>query len=175
MDIPKEKILELRRLTQIGITDCKRALEDAEGDIEEAIKLLKRRGIEVAVKVKEEKTLEGRIESYIHFTGKIGVLLEVNCQTDFVAKNEEFLKFTKDIAMHIAATNPAYLKREDVPLKLIEEQVDKEKFYKEKCLLEQPFIRDESINIGDYLNSLIAKTGENIVIKRFIRYKVGED
>ena len=174
MDIPKEKILELRRLTQIGITDCKRALEEAGGCIEEAIKILKKKGIEVAEKKKEEKTLEGRIESYIHFTGKIGVLLEVNCQTDFVAKNEEFIKVTKDIAMHIAATNPLYLRKEDVPKDLIEEQSDVEKFYKEKCLLEQPFIKDESQTIKEYLNSLIAKMGENIVIKRFVRYRIGE-
>lgn len=171
----KEKILELRRLTQIGIGDCKMALEEANGDIEKAIKVLKKKGIEIAEKKKEEKVREGRIGSYIHFTGKIGVLLEVNCQTDFVAKNEEFCKFTKDIAMHIAASNPIYLKREDVPQSLIEEQEDKEKFYRENCLLEQPFIKDESISIGDYLNLLIAKLGENIAIRRFIRYKVGEE
>lgn len=171
----KEKILELRRLTQIGIGDCKMALEEANGDIEKAIKVLKKKGIEIAEKKKEEKVREGRIDSYIHFTGKIGVLLEVNCQTDFVAKNEEFCKFTKDVAMHIAASNPIYLKREDVPQSLIEEQEDKEKFYRENCLLEQPFIKDESISIGDYLNLLIAKLGENIAIRRFIRYKVGEE
>jgi len=175
LDISKEKILELRRLTQIGITDCKRALEETGGNIDEAIKILKKKGVEIAEKKKEEITKEGRIESYVHFTGKIGVLLELNCQTDFVAKNEEFLKFTKDIAMHIAATNPIYIRKEDIPKNVIEEQQDLEKFYKEKCLLEQSFIKDESINIKDYLNSLIAKTGENIIIKRFIRYKVGEE
>jgi len=173
--LDKEKILELRKLTQIGISDCKRALEEAEGDIGRAIEILKKKGIEIAEKKREEKALEGRVESYIHFTGKIGVLLEVNCQTDFVAKNEEFCKFTKDIAMHIAASNPVYLKKEDVPQNLIEEQEDKEKFYRENCLLEQPFVKDESISIGDCLNFLTAKLGENIVIKRFIRYKVGEE
>lgn len=175
MNISKEKILELRRLTQIGITDCKRALEEASGDIEKAIRILKKKGIEVAEKKKEEKTLEGRIEAYVHFTGKIGVLLEVDCQTDFVAKNEEFIKFTKDIAMHIAAYNPGYIRREDVPTNVIEAETDKEKFYKENCLLEQTFIKDESQTVKDYLNSLIAKLGENVVIKRFIRYKVGEE
>ena len=135
---------------------------------------MRKRGLEIAAKKQDRLAKEGRIEAYVHHGNKIGVLLEVNSETDFVARNSDFCQFTKDVAMQIAACNPKYIKREDVPASVIEKYKDKEQFYKEHCLLEQAFIKDPALTIKDCLGSLIVKIGENIVIRRFTRYKVGE-
>lgn len=167
-------IKELRMMTSASIADCKKAVEEAGGDIKKAQELLRKRGLEIAAKKQVRTTKEGRIEAYVHMGNKIGVLLEVGCETDFVAKNADFARFARDVAMQIAATSPSYIKKEDVPQEALEHERDKELFYKEHCLLEQPFIKDPSMNIRDYLGSLVAKVGENIVIRRFVRYRVGE-
>jgi len=174
MKVSLESVKELRKITSASVSDCKSALQDSGADIEKAVELLRKRGLELASQRKDRKTQEGRIESYVHTGNKLGVLLEVNSETDFVAKNSDFSQFTKDLAMQITASNPLYIKREDVPKEAIAQEKDKELFFKEHCLLEQPFIKDPSITIKDYLGNLIAKIGENIVIRRFVRYKVGE-
>lgn len=174
MKISLESIKKLRMMSFASISDCKKALQDAGGDIERAMELLRKRGLEIAAEKKDRKASEGRIEVYVHQGNKIGVLLEVDCETDFVARNSDFAQFTKDISMQIAACNPLCIEKEDVPKKDLAEVEDKEEFYKEKCLLEQVFIKDPSITIKDYLGSLIAKMDENIVIRRFTRYKIGE-
>ena len=165
-------IKELRSITSCGVIECKKALEEAKGDMKAAIELLKKRGMMLAASKAERATRQGKVESYIHSGGKIGVLVEVNCETDFVARNEEFQKFAKDVAMQIAAMSPKYIKKEEVP----QETAAKEgaDFYKHACLLEQAFIKDANLTIFEYLTSLIAKTGENIVIRRFMRYQLGE-
>ena len=168
-------IKDLRKISQASISDCKVALEEADGDIEKAIRLLRKRGLEIIQAKKERAATEGRIESYVHMGNKLGVLLEVNCETDFVARNEDFCQFTKDLSMQIAAASPLYIGREDVPEKVIDNIEDREEFYKNNCLLEQVFIKDPSITIRDLLADLIAKMRENIVIRRFIRYKIGEE
>jgi len=169
-----DSIKELRRMTSASIADCKKVLEESKGDIDKAVELLRKRGLQIAKEKQGRVVKEGRVEAYVHFGNKIGVLLEVGCETDFVAKNTEFCQFTKDVAMQITASCPAYIKREDVPPSVIEQEKDKELFFKEHCLLEQIFIKDPSITIKDYLGSLIAKVGENIVIRRFVRYRIGE-
>jgi elongation factor Ts len=174
MKISLELIKELRNLTSASITQCKESLREAGGDIKKAVELLRKRGLEIAAKKQDRMAKEGRIESYVHFGNKIGVLLEVDCETDFVARNSEFAQFTKDLSMQIAACNPLYIKKEDVPPNIIKQVKDKEEFYKNNCLLEQLFIKDASITIRDYLGSIISKVGENIVIRRFTRYQVGE-
>ncbi len=174
MAVTVDAIKELRELTGCGVIECKKALEEAKGDPNKAKEILRQRGIELAAKKATRTTKEGRIESYVHLGAKIGVLLEVNCETDFVAKNSDFCVFTKDVAMHIAAISPRFIKREDVPADVLTGEKNKEEFYKQNCLLEQPFIKDQSQSIQDYLNSIISKTGENIVVTRFVRYKVGE-
>jgi elongation factor Ts len=167
-------IKELRELTSASIAHCKKALEESAGDIKKAAALLRKQGLEIAAKKGGKVTGEGRIESYVHHGNKIGVLLEVNCETDFVARNADFIQFTKDISMQIAASSPLYIKREDVPKEVLEQEKDQGEFIKQNCLLEQLFIKDPSTTIKDYLGSLIVKVGENIVIRRFTRYKVGE-
>jgi len=162
-------------MSQASISDCKKAIEEAGGDIEKAIKLLRKRGLEIAQQKKGRATQEGRIESYVHLGNKLGVLLEVNCETDFVANNRDFCQFTKDLAMQIAAASPLYIGREDVPKSAINKVDDKDEFYKKNCLLEQPFIKDPLITIKDLLADIVAKMNENIVIRRFIRYKIGEE
>ena len=174
MGISSEDIKKLRDLTSCGVIDCKKALEEAAGDFKKAQAILMKRGLEIAAKKSGREAKEGRIESYVHMGNKIAVLLEVNCETDFVARNEDFCKFTKDVAMHIAATAPKYIKKDDVPADVLSGQPNAEEFVKASCLLEQNFVKDPSITIGDYLNSLIAKIGENIRVGRFARYKVGE-
>jgi elongation factor Ts len=169
-----ELIKELRKKTSASISDCRKALEESGADITRAEELLRKRGLEIAAAKKDRVAKEGRIEAYVHLGNKIGVLLEVDCETDFVARNSDFCRFTKDVAMQIAACNPTYIKREDVPKDVIEKQKDKELFFKDNCLLEQVFIKDLNLTIKDYLASLVAKIGENIVIRRFTRYKVGE-
>ena len=190
-------VKELREKTGAGMMDCKNALSEVNGDIENAIAFLRKKGLATAQKRAGRALNEGIIQSYIHMTGKLGVLVEVNCETDFVAKNEDFQEFAKNIAMHIAASNPLGITPEDVPENLIEKEkeiyraqalemgkpenvIDKivegklNKFYEESCLLKQPYVRDTSISIADLLNTLIAKIGENISIKRYVRYQIGE-
>lgn len=174
MKISLDLIKELRNITSAGVSECRKALEEAGLDIEKAVALLRRRGLELAAKKESQSAKEGRVEAYVHLGNKIGVLLEVNCQTDFVSRNAEFCQFTKDLAMQIAACSPSYIKKEDVPREIIEKEPDKEVFYRANCLFEQQFIKDPGITIKDYLGSVIAKFSENIVIRRFVRYKIGE-
>jgi elongation factor Ts len=174
MKVSLESLKELRRITAASVSDCKKALQDASGDVEKAVVLLRKRGLEIAAKKEGRLAKEGRIEAYIHTGHKLGVLLEVDTETDFVAKNPDFCQFTKDLSMQVAACNPQYIKKEDVPADVIEQEKDKEQFYKDNCLLEQPFVKDSKLTIKDYLGGLVAKMGENIVIRRFMRYKIGE-
>jgi len=175
MEVSLNSIKELRERTQVSISDCRKALVESKGDLKKAEGLLKDRMKEIAAKKTDRVTFQGRIESYVHFDNKIGVLVEVNSETDFVAKNEEFIRFTKDIALHIAAVAPIYIKKEDVPKEVIEKEAEKEEFYKKNCLLEQPFVKDPSRVIKDYLLDLIGKTGENIIVRRFVRFQLGKD
>lgn len=195
--ITPQQVKELREKTGAGIMDCKNALTEANGDIEKAIVILRERGLAKAAKKQSRVATEGVIEAYVHGDGRIGVLVEVNCETDFVARNEEFRRFAKDIAMQVAASNPKYLSRDMVPADVINQEreifrtqalnegkpeniVDKivdgklEKFYEENCLLEQPFIKDPDKNISQLLTEKIALLGENIVISRFVRFEKGE-
>ncbi len=194
--ISSDTVKELREKTGAGIMDCKRALADSGGDLEKAIDLLRQKGLSAAAKKASREAKEGLVSSYIHGGGKIGVLVEVNCETDFVARNSEFQELVKDIAMQIAASNPSYVRREDVPADVLERErsiykiqakesgkpehvLDKivegkvEKFYLETCLLEQPFIKEPSVTINDMVQQKIAKIGENIIVKRFTRYQLG--
>lgn len=193
-----EKLKELRHKTGVGIMDCKRALEEANGDIETAIEILRKKGIAKAEKKLGRITREGVIESYIHPGEKLGVLIEVNCETDFVANNRDFRKLVRELAMHIAACNPLCIDRNGVPEKLIEKEKEiyaeqarrgnkpekivprivegkLEKFYSDNCLLEQPFVKDPERTVNDILKEAIAKFGENITIRRFVRYRLGEE
>jgi elongation factor Ts len=165
-----DAIKELRELTNCGIIDCKKALEQAGGDLKKAKEILREKGLQMALKKASRAATEGRVEAYIHNGSKIGVMVEVNCETDFVARNEAFIQFSKDLAMHIAAMAPQYIKKEDVPADVIAGGADTAVI----CLLGQPFVKDASKTVQDLLNELIAKIGENIVIGRFIRYKIGE-
>jgi elongation factor Ts len=197
MEISAERVRELRELTGAGMMDCKKALSQAEGDIPKAILILRERGLAKAAQKSTRAAEEGLIFSYIHPGDKLGVLLEINCETDFVARTEDFKTLTKDIAMQIAAANPLVVERSQVDPALIEKEaeiyktqalnegksekiLDKivqgrlEKYYQEVVLLEQPFIKDQDISIKDLLASAIARLGENIVVKRFTRYRLGE-
>ena len=169
-----EAIIKLREMTSCGVIECKKALEEANGDMQKAKEILQKRGLELAAKKGSRLAKEGRVESYIHMGSKLGVLVEVNCETDFVANSEDFRKFAANVAMHIAAMKPRYIKREDVPADVLEQQKDKEAFIKESCLMEQPFVRDPKSTIQDCLNALIASIGENTYISKFVRFKVGE-
>jgi elongation factor Ts len=191
-------VKELRGKTGAGILDCQKALQDTGNDVEKAIDLLRQKGLAAAQKKAGRETKEGIISSYIHSGAKIGVLVEVNCETDFVARNEEFQAFVKEVALQIAASHPLFIKREDIPQELIErekniylaqmkesgkpeatwEKIIKgklEKYYQEQCLLEQAFIKEPSISIQDLLSQKIAKLGENLTISRFTRYQLGQD
>ena len=191
-------VKELRGKTGAGILDCQKALQDTGNDVEKAIDLLRQKGLAAAQKKAGRETKEGIISSYIHSGAKIGVLLEVNCETDFVARNEEFQAFVKEVALQIAASHPLFIKREDIPQELIErekniylaqmkesgkpevawEKIIKgklEKYYQEQCLLEQAFIKDPGISIQDLLSQKIAKLGENLTISRFTRYQLGQE
>src|SRR6266568_2410545 len=195
MQIDPKIVKELRDRTNAGMMDCKRALTEANGDLAKAEVILRTKGIANASKKASRVTREGIVASYIHLQGKVGVLVEVNCETDFVAKNENFRAFVKDITLHIAAAHPLYISREDVPAKLIEAEreiykaqvkgkaanvtekiVDGklDKFYSTVCLLEQGFIKNPDVTIKDLLSAKIDELGENIVIRRFTRYLVGE-
>jgi elongation factor Ts len=196
LTISTETIRELREKTGVGIMDCKNALKECEGNIEKAIEYLRKKGIATAQKRGGRATSQGQVQSYIHAGGKIGVLIEVNCETDFTGKTEDFTQFAKDIAMQIAATNPIAIDREGIPEKILEKEreiymtqakesgkpekvLDKivegklTKFYADACLLEQAFVKNADITVQDLLNDLIAKTGENIVIRRFARFQLG--
>ncbi len=192
-----ELLKELRGRTGAGMLDCKKALEEAQEDIEKAIEILRRKGIAKAEKKMARETKEGIIGTYIHPGDRLGVLVEVNCETDFVARTDEFKRFVKDIAMQIAATDPIAIAREAVPQEVIDREISiykdqvstmnkpenvlekiveskMEKFYKDVVLLEQPFIKDNSITVMEYLKEHISKFGENITIRRFARFKLGE-
>jgi elongation factor Ts len=191
-------VKELRDKTNAGIMDCKTALQESQGDMEKAVDYLRQKGLAVAQKRAGRAASEGLVHSYIHAGGKIGVMIEVNCETDFTAKSEPFLDFAKNLAMHIAATSPLSIDREGLPPEVVareqeiyraqaletgkpEKIADKivegklKKFYQEVCLLEQAYVRDTDITVEDLLNELRAKTGENVIVRRFIRYQLGED
>jgi elongation factor Ts len=190
-------VKELREKTGAGMMDCKKALSETGGNFEKAVDYLRQKGLSIAAKRAGKIASEGSIGSYIHAGGKIGVMVEVNCETDFVAKTDDFRAFAKDMAMHIAASSPLYIRRENVPPeeverereiyraqareagkpeKIVERIVDGkiEKFYGEVCLLEQPFIKDTGLAVQALLNGLISKLGEKIEIRRFVRFQVGE-
>ena len=197
MDISASLVKDLRDKTGVGIMDCKEALKECDGDITKAVDYLRKKGIATAKKRGGRVTAEGQIQSYIHGGGKIGVLVEVNCETDFSGKTEDFSEFVKNIAMQIAATNPVAIDREGIPAdvlnkekeiyatqakesgkpeKVIEKIVEgkMKKFYSEVCLLEQAYVKNPDTTIQDLLNDLMAKTGENILIRRFARFQLGE-
>lgn len=177
MAISIETIKQLREMTLASILDCKQALDESHGDLKLANEILKKKGLEVAAKRAGRAANQGRVDSYVHLGNKIGVLVEINCETDFVARNEEFIRFSKDVAMQIAATEPRYIKEEDVPREDINnlDEQEKKDYFKVNCLLCQPFIKDPKTTIQDCLNTIIAKIGENIVIRRFSRFRLGED
>jgi elongation factor Ts len=195
-DISAHMVKELREKTGAGIMDCKEALSECSGDMEKAVDFLRKKGLATAAKRAGRATSEGTIQSYIHMGGKIGVMVEVNCETDFVAKTDDFIEFAKNLAMHIAATNPVGISAEDVPAQVIEREkeiyraqaletgkpekmIEKiiegklNKYFKESCLISQPYVREPDKTIADYLNEIIAKTGEKITIKRFSRFQIG--
>ena len=197
IEIPAKLVKELRDRTNAGFNDCRAALVEAAGDIEKAIAVLRKKGQAAAAKKATREATEGLVGSYIHAGGKIGVLVEVNCESDFVARTDAFQQLCHDIAMHIAALDPKYVRREEVTADMLDKEreiykaqalatgkpeavVDKivtgkmEKFYEENCLYEQHYIKDEGQTIGEMVNAAIAKLGENIAIKRFARFKVGE-
>lgn len=174
MGITATDIKELREQTNCGVIECKKALEESKGDISKAKEILRKRGLEIAAKKGGRAAKEGRVEVYIHPGNKIGVLVEVNCETDFVARSENFLKFTKEVALQIAASSPKYIRREDVPADILKTQADSEMYIKEVCLMEQPYVKDPKQAVQDLLNSLVASVGENIFVGRFVRFKVGE-
>jgi elongation factor Ts len=195
--IPASVVKELRDKTGAGMMDCKKALKENEGDLEKSIAYLREKGLAAAAKKAGRIAAEGVVESYIHMGGKIGVLVEVNCETDFVARTDEYRAFVRDVAMQIAATNPRYLSKEEVSQEVLDQEkeiltaqalnegkpekvVEKivagriAKYYTENCLLEQAFIRDTDMTITDLLKSKISKIGENIHIRRFVRFEMGE-
>ena len=196
-NISASQVKELREKTGAPMMDCKNALTEAKGDLEGAVVLLRKKGVSVAAKKAARVTSEGSVASYIHAGGKIGVLVEVNCESDFVARTEDFKELTHDIAMHIAASDPKYVRKEDVTAEDFAREKDiavaqavatgkpqniaekiaagkMEKFYEEVCLLDQPFIKDQTINIAQLIAAKIGKLGENISVRRFARFKVGE-
>jgi elongation factor Ts len=197
MQISAAMVKQLREKTGAGIMDCKAALAATEGDVEKAIDYLREKGLSAAGKKSSRITSDGLIGTYVHAGGKIGVIVEVNCETDFVAKTDDFAGFVKDLTLHIAAANPEYLKREDIPEPVIERErnilvnqardtgkpekvIEKivsgrmEKFFAENCLMEQAFVKDPDISIEELRTQMVAKTGENVVVRRFIRYHLGE-
>ncbi|MGM0651828.1 MAG: translation elongation factor Ts [Bacillota bacterium] len=198
MHIDAKVVKSLREKTGAGMMDCKKALQETEGDLEKAVDLLREKGLSAAAKRAGRAANQGIIDSYIHLGGKIGVLVEVNCETDFVARNDEFRQFVRNLCLQVAATNPAYLSKNDVPESILEKEsqiikaqalndgkpekvIDKivegrlTKYYSENCLMEQAFVKDEEITISELLTDLIAKIGENIVVRRFCRFEIGEN
>jgi elongation factor Ts len=197
VNISATQVKELREKTGAPMMDCKQALTEAKGDMEQAVVVLRKKGVSVAAKKATRVTSEGSVASYIHAGGKIGVLLEINCESDFVARTEDFKELVHDIAMHIAASDPKFVRKEDVtpeayerekdiyraqaiasgkPANIAEKMVEGKmaKFYEEVCLLEQPFIKDQTVSIAQLIATKIGKLGENIAVRRFARFKVGE-
>jgi elongation factor Ts len=197
MNISAAQVKELREKTGAPMMDCKQALTEAKGDMEQAVVVLRKKGVSVAAKKATRVTSEGSVASYIHAGGKIGVLVEINCESDFVARTEDFKELVHDIAMHIAASDPKFVRKEDVtpeayerekdifraqaiasgkPANIAEKMVEGKmaKFYEEVCLLEQPFIKDQTLSIAQLIAAKIGKLGENIAVRRFARFKVGE-
>jgi elongation factor Ts len=197
MEISIDLVKDLRQRTGAGVIDCKTALREAKGDMDAAIEYLRRKGLATAAKKAGRIATDGLISSYIHTGGKMGVLVEINCETDFVAKTEDFQTFVKNIAMHIAASNPQYIKREEIPAEVLEREkriyrsqavesgkpekvIDKiiqgklDRFYSEVCLIEQTYFKDPDLTVKEVLDSMIAKVGENISIRRFARFQLGE-
>lgn len=166
------EIKKLREMTSLGISECKKALEETKGDFNKALVILKEKGASIMEKKKDRRTSQGLIESYIHFGGNLGSLVEINCETDFVARTEVFKKFAKDIAMQVAATSPKYLSRENVPAEELSETCDIQQYAREHCLFSQLFVKDNSITVEQYLRQVISQTGENITIKRFARFSL---
>ncbi len=198
MEISSTMVKELRVKTGAGMMDCKEALIAAEGDFEKAIDFLRKKGLSAATKRSSKAAKDGTVASYIHMGGRIGVMVEINCETDFVAKTEDFQAMAKDIAMHIAASNPLYVRPDEIPQDILEREKeiyrsqlreekkpekiwDKiiegklKKYYEDICLIEQKFIKNTDITVGTLLNNIIAKTGENVVIRRFARFQLGEE
>src|ERR671913_2036370 len=196
-EITAATVKKLRDSTGAGMMECKAAMTEANGDIEEAVTILRKQGLAQATKKAGRSTNEGMVGHYIHMNGKIGVLVEVNCESDFVARTEDFQGLTREIAMHVAAANPQYVRREDVPADVLEREraiyrgqmegqnkpaavIDKivegklNSFYEQVCLLDQPSIRDPKVTIGQLIQSAIARLGENISVARFVRFKLGE-
>ena len=190
-------VKQLREKTGAGMMDCKNALSECDGDMDQAVDFLRKKGLATAQKRAGRAMTEGIIHSYIHLGGKLGVLVEVNCETDFVARNEDFKEFAKNIAMHIAASNPLGIQAEDVPEDIVNKEkeiyraqalemgkpenvIDKivegklKKFFTDNCLMNQPYVKDPDVTISDILTELIGKIGENLTIKRFVRYQIGE-
>jgi len=191
-------VKQLREKTGAGMMDCKQALVECDADMDKAVDFLRKKGLATAQKRAGRAMTEGTVQSYIHMGGKLGVMVEVNCETDFVAKNEDFLNFAKNIAMHIAATNPLGIRPEDVSAEVVNREKEiyqaqalemgkpenvipkivegkMTKFFKDNCLLNQTYVRNPELSVEDLLNELIAKIGENISIRRFARYQTGED
>jgi elongation factor Ts len=198
LEISSAKVKELREKTGTGMMDCKEALTAAGGDFEKAIDILRKKGLSAATKRSSKAAKDGAVASYIHMGGRIGVLVEINCETDFVAKTEDFQAMAKDIAMHIAASNPLYVRPDQIPPEALnrekeiyrsqlreEKKPEKiwdkiiegklKKFYEDVCLTEQKFIKNTDINVETLVNNMIAKTGENIIIRRFARFQLGEE
>jgi len=196
MSITAKQVAELRGQTGAGLMDCKKALTESEGDLEKAITILRKKGMASASKKAGRATSEGLIESYIHLGGKVGVLIEVNCETDFVAKTDDFKSFVKDLCLHVAAVNPICISRDEVPADLIEKEreiaasqaegkppaaVQKivegklNKYFATACLLDQPFVKDGEKSVQDILSEQISKLGENMQINRFSRFQIGEE
>lgn len=196
-EIKAEQVKALRDRTGIGMMECKEALQEAGGDMEKAIEILRKKGHARAQDKAERKAADGAVGAYVHATNRIGVLIEVNCETDFVARNEEFKELVKNLAMQVAASNPQYISPEDVPSEIIEREkeiiraqiqdakkppqiIEKiiegklQKFYEEVCLLDQPYIRDDKIKVRDLVNIYISKFGENIKVRRFVRFEIGK-
>ena len=197
MEINASLVKELREKTGVGIMDCKKALKECDGDISQSIDYLRKKGIATAKKRGGRTTTEGQVQSYIHAGGKIGVLVEINCETDFTGKTDDFTEFVRNMAMQIAATNPVSIDKEGIPSDLLDKEreiyttqaeesgkpqkvVEKivegklNRFYKDACLLQQTYVKNPDITVQDLINELMAKTGENIVIRRFVRYQLGE-
>jgi len=198
LEIAADLVKELRVKTGAGIMDCKEALKASNGNFDKAVDFLREKGLSAATKKSSRATKDGLITSYIHMGGKVGVMIEVNCETDFVAKTENFKNLTRDLAMHIAAMNPLYVKPEDVPEAVLQREKDiyrkqviaegkpekiadkivegkLKKYYEEVCLLKQKFIKDTAMTVEDLIKASIAATGENILVRRFVRYQLGGD
>lgn len=196
-NVSAKQVKELREKTGVGMMDCKRALAECGGDLEEAVKILREKGLASAKKRQSKTTEQGMVESYLHIGKQIGSLVEINCETDFVARNEEFLELAHEVALHVAAHNPRYMDRESVPAEVVEseksiyrkrcEEEGKpekvrdrvvegmlDKFYQEFCLMEQPFVRDASFTVGELVAQASAKLGEKLEVRRFARFQVGE-